>query len=224
MTVPRQNPSDSGQKLPALVGVLLRDLRIGHSETQLDWFVMAAHGVTVWGAYQQALREIRVRSEGLDAGEIEAERLVLRRDRAAARTRSWRPFVGAEARLDLREIERARIALETAQADRRRELGHLVERAAALRARIVAEGELTPERVRRLDDDHWYTVVRRRIGMELCANDRLEPSTLGLFAGLPVELRRRVAECLKPELRGALVSEAMTAEGPEPLRLEASPC
>lgn len=203
---------------------VLADLRIGHSETQLDWFVLAGHGVTVWGAYQQALREIRARRDATAAAVAEIERLTGRYDAAKARAGRWWARGRAAARIKAFEAARALEALRAAQADRERELRHFESRAAELRARLIKGGPLTPDRVRRLDEDHWYAVVRRRVGLEIAANDRVEGSTLALLAGMPVHMRQRLAAALAPGMRGALVSEALTAAGPLTALPEDSPC
>lgn len=207
---------------------VLADLRIGHSETQLDWFVLAGHGVTVWGAYQQALREIRARSAALRAGDFEIDRATIRLAKAEAAVKAAKnardDIAEMQATLDVEEAEAALDAAGEAQADRERELRHFESRGAELRARLLADGPLTPDRVRRLDEDHWYAVVRRRVALEIAANDRVDGSTLALFAGMPVHLRQRLAAALAPDMRGALVAEALTADGPLPALSEDSPC
>lgn len=204
---------------------VLADLRIGHSETQLDWFVLAGHGVTVWGAYQQALREIRARRDATAAAVAEIERLTGRYDAAKARAGRWWARGRAAARIEAFEAARALEALRAAQADREREIEHLKLRAEQLRVRLVLDGgPLTPTRARQLDEAHWYAVVRRRAALEVAANDRVEGSTIALMAGMPADLRRRLFAALSADCRGALVAEALTAEGPLPAASEALPC
>lgn len=204
---------------------VLADLRIGHSETQLDWFVLAGHGVTVWGAYQQALREIRARRDATAAAVAEIERLTGRYDAAKARAGRWWARGRAAARIEAFEAARAVETLRAAQADREREIQHLKLRAEQLRVRLVLDGgPLTPTRVRQLDEAHWYAVVRRRAALEVAANDRLEGSTIALMAGMPADLRRRLFAALSADCRGALVAEALTADGPLPTAPEALPC
>lgn len=206
---------------------LLADLRLGHSEFQLDCFVLSAQGVTVWGAYQQCLRELRAREEALAASESEAERLTLRAARAAARAGRWWLRGRADARIDARDAARALAALRASYADRARERDHLLARADALRAELLRGGPLTPARVAALDAEHWYAAVRRRAAMEVAANDRLEGPTIALLAGLPPAPRARILAALTADFRGAFVAEAMNAAPPAgllPPAAEGAPC
>lgn len=205
------------------VAALLADLRVGHSEFQLDYFVVAANGVTPWGAYQQCLRELRTREESLRSGEFELRRLILRIARAQTRVDELRGLDRQDALLEADMATEAHVALTGLQLDRTRERDHLLARATALRAEI---GVLTPQRIQRLDAEHWYAVVRRRCAFELMANARVEPQTLGLLASLRPDLRARVCAVIDPSMRGALFEEALQAEVPAALLApaEAAPC
>ena len=193
---------------------LLADLRVGHSEFQLDYFVVAANGVTTWGAYQQCLRELQTRESALESGEFELRRLLLRIARAHEKIDAATGIARMKALLEADVASSSHAALTKLQHGRTIERDHLLKRATALRAEL---GPLTPERIQTLDADHWYAVVRRRCAFELLANGRVEPQTLGLLAALRPDLRERVAFAIAPSYRGALFEEALQASVPAAL-------
>lgn len=195
------------------VAELLADLRVGHAEFQLDHFVIAGNGVTLWGSYQQALRELRTREVALREGGFAARRAEIRLARAKQATRAANDaqdrIAAMEASLEQDEAEAALQSILPRQRDLGREHAHLVARAVELRAAL---GPLSPARIQQLDAEHWYTVVRRRASLELLANGRVEPSTIGLIASLPGPQRSRILTALSPGMRPALLDEAMAIE------------
>lgn len=174
---------------------LLRDDRLYHSPFQMDHFITARAGVTTWGMYVQALRELRGRMDGLKqlaADHALAEIELARQERTAKH---------AEDDLDRREAEvkagiaRAKLAgLLLNASETARELQRFYAQAEVLRARLPAE--LTPDVLAELERERWVELLKRRAAVELRADGRVSHGTIESVWALPPDQRAPVLAAL----------------------------
>lgn len=175
---------------------LMEHDRLYHSAYQMDHFITSRAGVTTYGMFVQALREMRGRMDGLKElatdhalTQIELER----QERAAKR---------AKDSLDRREAEvkagvaRARLAgLLRNASETARELQRFYAQASALRARLPAE--LTPDVLAGLERERWVEGLKRRAAVELRADGKVSHGTVESVWALPIEERKAVLDELK---------------------------
>lgn len=166
---------------------LLADHQAGHSELQIDRFIIEKGNWTPYGRYKQALREIDSRHASLQAMREDAEiaELELRSVLAWFRRLTRRGQI-ANAR-QRRKLEGIRRVMATQQ----RELDRLVTLAAGLKEQI---GELTDERRAELDAELWAVRTRAMLALDLFAGGRPSPGTAELLVALPEEIRQPILE------------------------------
>lgn len=177
-----------------IIGELLADHQPFHSPYQINRFILG-NAVTNWGAYKQALREIRTRVDALkiDYVKRERERIKIARLHEDPRRESGSTLDRSEWRCDLAEREFALESIDAMTVDRERELEHFVGSAMALRAKL---GDLTPDRRAALDDDHWRREITLQVASELQVR-QLAPNTMRSLMLLPRIDRDRILNLIR---------------------------
>lgn len=125
----------------------------GHSDLQMDYFITRRNGVTDYGMYRQALRELVKRYRGLKGLRIDREEKLLEIERAefeGSLVEDWyktrRAGIDeARARMQLEDIDMAIKETE-------REFERFFLQCRELRARLP---ELTKETRDKLEREHW---------------------------------------------------------------------
>jgi hypothetical protein len=212
----------AGEQCPAGVGDqsdrLLADHRSGHSEFQIDRFILARGNWTAYGRYKQSLREIHKRRRALEDLESRRRCVEVDLDEAICECRSrWlgllsllrssRRFERRRARLRIAEHRRALGRLTRDVEETRRELSHF-ERAAAQLAPLL--GKLTDERRRYLDEHLWNVRVRTMAACDLMTRGQLSEGTLEILIAMPVSMRSAILQ----EVRATLFAQRQGLDGP----------
>ena len=175
---------------------LLTDHQTGHSEFQDDYLItIKAGGITDYGQYKQALRELYRRVRGLRELSCDYEKLKIEVNRESHRSQTDKdPF---ERRLAKVEHKRKTMQLEEAQRairDTKRELSRFYEQACELKEKI---GDLTPEKRAKLDRDMWYYRLKEMLAVDLIATGRIGRSTLEFLTVVPTDMKWTILREIK---------------------------
>jgi hypothetical protein len=155
------------------VAMMSRDYRAGHSEFQMDRFVLMPE-LTPYGAYMQALREVN------------------KRWRALRRRRGWVERVLGWVGIRTRDIEES-----VGEAEALRELRHFLGRAVALKEQI---GPLDSPAIRLVYEvDYWDARARAMAADDLMVSGTVLETSWRVIHGLPKENRKRLIEEIQTE-------------------------
>lgn len=145
---------------------LLEDLQIFSSRIQLERFVVILEGLTDYGMYMQALREINTR---LEAGKEDFHRI---------------SKLEAHRETGLEETERLFTidGLKRIQRDRLRELRVLIPLAKALKQRV---GILTPEKREQFEAEFWLAKMKEKIALSMLFSGSVSPDVYQMLRLLP---------------------------------------
>ena len=191
---------------PWTLDQLLADHQPGHSEYQIDHFIVGRGNWTPWGRYRQALREIDKRLRGLSQ---------LRDDRELAQVdleeleRTW-VFRAATRRRNAvkhRRLEAQIQFLNRDIAECERELARLTAIAQGLKTQL---GDLSPERRAALEEETWETRLRAMAGLDILTQGRITEQTLSLLLSLPRSRRDPILR----EVQETMESVRCQREGP----------
>ncbi len=170
--------------MPADLDEILRHHRPGLSRFEIEREVVEREGITPWGQYQQALRELNTRTESLKRDYIareRAERRMKSRDKLDAREGAA-DFDSLQRTIRHREKEAA-VCLEIVQR-LRPQFAHITE---------ADEGQL--------DADHWEAKVLKLGAIDVFRCGSVSALTVDLARSLPDEQRSRVLALLsQPQL------------------------
>lgn len=176
--------------LPAL----LAEARTFASTFQIERFVIAMNGVTLWGAFQQCLRELRTRWDALtsDYFEIEKAKLDLEEEESHFYDDVNLTIEQKKHKLEAMRL-RCRIeAVEHVAKDRAREFGHYLALARAYRSQF-GKAPLTQEKRDSYDADLWEETIKAMVALELLSGaPNLSPAIQQQINALPVDMRARV--------------------------------
>lgn len=177
-----------------------------HSEAQIDFFIIGNGGEGhPWGMYRQAMRELGSR-EAMLAGAIH-DRAVLRLDlRGLELDREDLPkSVG----IRRQEIARERLELELGLTKRKiaadderierilREGRQVLLRTRELKEGLEAEnGELTPDVLRRLDEEFWVHSFKQRLALATMTMTPLPRDIVTVLPLLPPRMRDPITRAI----------------------------
>jgi hypothetical protein len=165
---------------------LLADHRSGHSDFQVDHFVVGAE-VNPWAQYKQALREVAGRWESIETMRLDLQVL-------EATPPPKRVFaIGARYRVPARirrvKWEREVARLRAAIASTERELSRFVELAVDLKKQI---GELTEDERARLEAESWADKARRMAQIDYLVAGAISRQTIEFIEHFPRPMRQRL--------------------------------
>jgi hypothetical protein len=160
---------------------LLDDFEPLHSSFQLDQFIVLSNGVTAYGCYKQALREIASRVAILNDHKTPVECLKQKETQSSANN-CWRNF-------DFEQSHKNALW---------NELMYLIERAVSLKQEI---GCLTPIRRAQLERELWIHRAKKAVAVDYLAQGRLTHSTVELIWAIPVEDRQEILQCVADSSR-----------------------
>ena len=196
---------------------LLEDHQPFHSEFQLERFVLAMNGGTVYGCYKQALRALRTRFEALKEDWYELEKIGLDLEAEEATVLELAKHAGARGlavkngpdnipiRRHALEAKRLRMkaeALEDLARDRAREFAHLLGLVRGYRRMLGAP--LSPERRAEYEREAWVHHIKCAAAAHYIA---IPP---GAPCALPAEVASMI-QALPPEMRLAVCAEVAAA-------------
>jgi len=139
-----------------------------HSTFQMTFAIVARSGVTRYGMFKQALREIRKRTGVLKQHEFRARMLQAKIDRDGPPKNTV-----SEVKLDRRKWILENI--DECVTHCKRELETFVEIATMLKEDL---GELTPERISELDEEMHLTKIARTVAIERQLLGKVRPGTM----------------------------------------------
>lgn len=168
---------------------LLADNQAAHSDFQMDRFIIQANGLTTYGCYKQALRELDGRFHTMLDQWITLEGLRLDEADAAEHATDRR------GQLALARIRLSIMAVEGQFSESKREFLRFLAHADHLKKQI---GELTPERRAELEAEFWTEKIRRDGLLEMQSHGSASVATRRLFAMLSPEQKALAAATGEP--------------------------
>jgi hypothetical protein len=172
---------------------LLADHQRFHSTFQIDYFITAESGGTVYGMYKQALRELDKRYRGLfGAGGLLHDREDLTDELAELGGRWWTRISRrrhARVQRQLRRKEAASVELDQVIHDSAREFLRFYQQATALKEQI---GELTHERRDELDRDMWRHRLKKMAALDIAVTGVPSSNTLEAITATPLDWRTAI--------------------------------
>lgn len=132
-------------------GVLMADLQTAHSDVQIDRFIILLNGITEYGCYKQALRELHTRFHTMLGYWLDLE--TLKCDEADIGD----PKDDRRQQLELAKLRLRRMGLNESFAESRREFLRFLGHAQYLKGKV---GELTPERRAEFEREFWLENIR----------------------------------------------------------------
>lgn len=159
----------------------LRDYQPFHSEFQIKYLILARSGGTLYGCYKQALREIASRLSSL---------------------------VHSRSQIRLEHISEDRKFAENLDQvilnDSIRELGIFYAYARICKSKL---GELTSEKISKLEADYWEHQLRVSIARDYLAVGSVTEKTIELLHVMPRDRRRSITNTLScPVARDELIN------------------
>lgn len=155
---------------------LLKDHSPGHDEIQIDSFMVIQNGGTIWGCYKQALRELATRVKSLRTLWIRSERMNCK----VLETSDYLDRLEAE--VELADLYENLTSLK-------KEAARIYLIADSLKSKI---GDLTPEKVRELDEELWEHKIKSFIAQDLIDTGKISPKTREIVRALQAGLKERI--------------------------------
>jgi hypothetical protein len=163
------------------VDALLADYEAGHSEFQIERFIVDRGNWTIWGRLQQALREIQKRRRG--QAQLRDEIQLAQVERIEARRRwCFRETSRRRRAVRLRQLHERIDDLRRSLATNRRELAQFISLARKCARQL---GPIDPERRAHLELETWLIRIRTTAAIDVLTRGGLSPSTLELICALP---------------------------------------
>jgi hypothetical protein len=176
---------------------LLDDHQPFHSNLQIERFIVSKSGLTVYGSYRQAVRELWKRRRGLQELYSNRELLLIDIEQMAEQ----QPKI--ECRYDARRAEihiaTKRISLDeldrTIQ-DTEREFLRFWEIASALKDQV---GELTQDRRDEMDREMWDHQILAMAATDILSSGHLSPNVIGMLQSLEPAHREEMCQKIFPK-------------------------
>lgn len=178
---------------------LLEDYDTGHSQFQQDYFITIQNGITLWGQYKQALRELSVRINNLKVLICDEKEARIReeqiKDMLKTETDKWEKQI-----LEL-ELIRKKLStndFEIALKSAKKEFTRFYQQACILKTKLEKNyGELTEKIKNELEKDLWETKFKQRIANEIVIQGKPSLGTYESINSLPQNIKQKVIEELK---------------------------
>jgi hypothetical protein len=166
---------------------LFIDHRLYHEEIQQDNFIVARAGITDYGKYKQALRELHKRYRGLKQIEIEKKKneLKIRRYTILGIVFFFIPMI----RIKLAECKMAHEEIKFNISETQREFDRFYTLACTYKEKT---GELTPEKRNQYENEYWKTYLKRQLAIEYIAYGNPTNVTLELIGSAPTAMKREL--------------------------------
>lgn len=185
-----------------------------HSELQIDHFITGRAGLTTWGMFLQALRELNGRFEGMKS--LSAERRLAdieRRRQERIASNSQDALAGEEAEVKAEQAVMRLDSIDRNIRDTWRELERFYAQAVALRARLPAE--LTPDVRDELERERWVALLKRAAALDIVATGTVSAGTRDSIWALPMDQRKIVLRAISTH--GVLLAECAEFEPDVPV-------
>jgi len=182
---------------------LLDDHQTGMSQFQDDYLVTTRAGGTLYGQYKQALRELYKRFRGLRELTSSNARLQIDIEELELQIKDDDDsFYTKRKKVDYKEKVMLMEESQRAISDTKREFTRFYQQAAHLKEKI---GELTNEKRHQLDMDMWEFKIKEMAVIDWITSGRLRNSTFEFLHACPQEMKKKLAETIKPQNQDALI-------------------
>lgn len=159
----------------------------GHSEFQIDHFIVNKGNWTPYGRYKQCQREIRSRESGIKYMELELAEKAIDLEEAKE---SWKGLSGLDHQRKEIEIQRIELSMEGIReslATNKRELTRFKRLAEELKPLVKGDEN-------QLDRETWLTKIRVMLAVDLLCNGRPSTNLVTLVLSTPEEFRKTAIE------------------------------
>jgi hypothetical protein len=178
-----------------------------HSEFQIDNFIVRKNGVTTWGQYKQALRELLSRESSLKSLYVNIRQIEIDLDEVEYEIDILKASQDIKDGFELRRKELDRLSCieglkgsEDTLKDTIREFTRFYNITAHLKDKL---GDITPEKRLKLEDAHWLYSTKKKIAEDVMETGTISLETRRSINAFPtekrIELRRLLAN--KDEVR-----------------------
>lgn len=178
----------------AELAALLKDHQARHSDFQMDYFITQRSGLTPYGCYKQALRELKLRYGVLRDLYISRIGLEAEKQIADEELSLCEHIKQPQTTLVRIKVEKCRASLEDnldVIAETEREFLHFLGQAKALKLIV---GELTPEKRRAYEREFWTEKFEADVEMELKERETgIQKGTQELIRASPILLKSEAA-------------------------------
>lgn len=186
-------------KLPEL----FQDHYLYHSKLQQDYFITIKSGITDYGQYKQALRELHMRYKNLKNLKCERELLVIDIEELKHTIETCiDKFEVSRARVKLVQKEMALEDFDFTVSETQREFTRFYQQACVLKEII---GEITDEKRDILEKEMWTAYFKRQSAIDLISHGRISSTTAEAISALPCDMRDGILELLRPDNQGQLI-------------------
>jgi len=176
---------------------LMDDYQMYHSQFQQDYFITARAGLTEYGMYKQALREVYSRYKTLKDIYFNRDSILVDIDEQKYISEN------SEDEFERRraEIEYKRIIFSMSEVDlnikeTEKEFKRFVEQAMYFKNKF---GKLTDEDKKRLDEEMWFAKIREMCVVDLITTGRLKNTTYEIIIALPSVTKNKILAEIKTE-------------------------
>jgi|GEM_PF-1931537 len=190
------------------IAAFLNECQAHHSTLQLDSFVTIREGMTVYGCYHQALRELNSRDSSIRG-------LVYQRAVSAFKAWAWGliPFGIFKSVATFHHESLA--ALDRELSEMRGEQRRIYAQACALRRMLESNGVKFPldaETRDRLDREMWITKLQAQAAVDLMVDGRIGRSVIEISRALPRDMKERLLPMLDKANHAGLIRWFMNYE------------
>lgn len=164
-----------------------------HTATMMDSFILAANGVTTYGKYRQALRQLSTLIKGVRNLKRELSRVnINERECKYKLVQDFRdPFEKERCELDQDEAKWLAMDLQERIASKERELRHFYHAACTLREELNVDVS-NPEVQLAVELDHWAELYCRDVTLQLQVTGTVHLGLLRDIHALPNKQRDQV--------------------------------
>jgi hypothetical protein len=186
---------------------LMEDLEQHHSTLQMDHFITASTGMTLYGCYRQSLRELFSRRAALRDSEWQV--------------RKWQRKVEQAKSPEKREyLEAQLVDINHELGELRREFERFEMQARALRAALEDEGysfPLSKEDKDKLGREMWVVIIKAAIAVDIMTTGRPGAQVLEKFRCLPAAMKQELWPALQIENKEWLMNWFLNYDPPRDL-------
>lgn len=176
---------------------LFKDYRGGMSQFQDDYFVTIKNGLTPYGQYMQALKELYSRFNGLKSSWIELRKLdlvILELEQTIEKmSREVNEIEYERKIIDLEVSLMAKDELERQIQEAKIEFDRFYRQAVYLKGFI---GDLTKERAHELEKEYWFYRILELAHVDQITTGSIRQGTYEMIMSIPLEMRKRVLKSI----------------------------
>ncbi len=176
---------------------LMEDYQMFHSQFQQDYFITARNGLTEYGMYKQALREVYSRYKTLKDLYFSREKVLVDIDeKKSLSEKDDDEFVRRKAVIEHRELLFSLEDRELTISETEKEFKRFVEQALYFKNKF---GNISEEDKKKLDEEMWFAKIREMCAVDLITSVRLRNTTYEIIIALPSVTKNKILAEIKTE-------------------------